>query len=115
MPMPRRLATLAVTSSFLTAVAVTLAPSASAVGSSACDVHVNRGAVVSVNGANYRTGPSTAYSSKGLLYKGDRFRAICMASNGSGNWYYSQLLERSRGGLPKDTFGWVRADLARWM
>ncbi|MEU0942315.1 SH3 domain-containing protein [Streptomyces canus] len=100
--------------SVLTGASVALAPTASAVGSSACEWSVDRNAVVSSGSANLRTGPSTAYTSKGMLYKGDTFRAVCMASQGSYNWYYAKLNRKSKSGLASGTTGWIRTDLASW-
>ncbi|WP_274036300.1 SH3 domain-containing protein [Streptomyces sp. MMBL 11-1] len=59
------------------------------------------------NGINYRTGPSTSYVSKGFLYDGDDLRVYC----GKGNWYYTKLIHRSKSGMKKGTYGWVRSDM----
>jgi uncharacterized protein YraI len=112
MPLRRRIATFALSVSLLTGAAVALAPSASAVGSSACTVNTPDGdGTVNTNGANYRSGPGTSYSSKGLVYRGDRVRSYCVKSTDGKLWYYTKLLKKSQGGLPAGTYGWLRADL----
>ncbi|MET8676134.1 hypothetical protein ABZW18_00630 [Streptomyces sp. NPDC004647] len=104
----RRLATVTLSLSLLTGTAAVLAPTASAANSSACSYNLSDfRAVVDGNGVNYRHGPGTSYSSKGRLYDGDDLRVFC----GKGNWYYSKLIHRSRGGLAKNTHGWIRKDM----
>lgn len=90
------------------ALTVTAAPAAHAVGeNSKCSVNwANFDAKVGKNAWNYRTGPSTAYSSRGYLYRGDKLKVLCSR----GNWDYSQLTQRSKSGIAKGTRGWVRAD-----
>ncbi|MFM9462689.1 SH3 domain-containing protein [Streptomyces scabiei] len=90
------------------ALTVTAAPAAHAVGeNSKCTVNwPNYSAAVSKNGWNYRTGPGTAYASRGYLYRGDKLTVLCSR----GNWDYSQLAQRSKSGIPKGTKGWVRDD-----
>lgn len=87
---------------------VTAAPAAHAVGENPkCSVNwVNFEAKVGKNAWNYRTGPSTAYSSRGYLYRGDRLKVLCSR----GSWDYSQLIQRSKSGIAKGTRGWVRED-----
>ncbi|MFE6412137.1 SH3 domain-containing protein [Streptomyces sp. NPDC057837] len=87
---------------------VTTAPAAHAVGEhSKCTVNwSNFGATVAKNGWNLRTGPSTAYASRGYLYRGDKLTVLCSR----GDWDYSQLTQRSKSGIPKGTKGWVRDD-----
>ncbi|GKQ33575.1 SH3 domain-containing protein [Streptomyces sp. A012304] len=87
---------------------VTTAPAAHAVGEhSKCTVNwSNFGATVAKNGWNLRTGPSTAYASRGYLYRGDKLTVLCSR----GVWDYSQLTQRSKSGIPKGTKGWVRDD-----
>lgn len=84
------------------------APAAHAVGEhSKCTVNwPDFGATVSKNAWNLRTGPSTAYASRGYLYRGDRLTVLCSR----GNWDYTQLTRRSASGLAKGTKGWVRQD-----
>ncbi|MGW0538313.1 SH3 domain-containing protein [Streptomyces sp. NPDC003032] len=106
---PARLAaTAALALATAAALTVTTAPAAHAVGeNSKCTVNwSNFGATVSKNGWNYRTGPSTAYASRGYLYRGDKVTVLCSR----GNWDYSQLTKRSKSGIPKGTKGWVRDD-----
>ncbi|MFJ8787224.1 SH3 domain-containing protein [Streptomyces sp. NPDC102476] len=90
------------------ALTVTTAPAAHAVGeSSKCTVNwANFDAKVGKNAWNYRTGPSTGYSSRGYLYRGDRLKVLCSR----GSWDYSQLTQRSKSGIPAGTKGWVRED-----
>lgn len=87
---------------------VTTAPAAHAVGEhSKCTVNwANYSATVAKNGWNYRTGPSTAYASRGYLYRGDKLTVLCSR----GNWDYAQLTQRSKSGISKGTKGWVRDD-----
>ncbi|MFF7953627.1 SH3 domain-containing protein [Streptomyces griseorubiginosus] len=59
--------------------------------------------VYKANGVNFRTGPSTTYASKGLLYKNDWGKKIA-SKNG---WIKLQLGTKSRSGLPKNSTGWV--------
>ncbi|MFI6278063.1 SH3 domain-containing protein [Streptomyces sp. NPDC050988] len=90
------------------ALTVTTAPAAHAVGENAkCTVNwSNFRATVGKNAWNLRTGPSTGYSSRGYLYRGDKLTVLCSR----GNWDYSQLTQRSKSGISKGTRGWVRAD-----
>ncbi|MGW6144413.1 SH3 domain-containing protein [Streptomyces sp. NPDC055140] len=87
---------------------VSAAPAAQAVGeNSKCTVNwSNFGATVGKNGWNLRTGPATGYASLGYLYRGDKLTVLCSR----GNWDYSQLTQRSKSGIRKDTRGWVRDD-----
>ncbi|MFF4846221.1 SH3 domain-containing protein [Streptomyces collinus] len=111
--MIRRFALRSVTSAALAmaaaaAVTVTTAPAAHAVGeSSRCTINFrNFGGTVGKNGWNYRTGPSTGYTSRGLLYRGDKLTVLCSRDT----WVYTQLSRRSASGLPKGLKGWVRQD-----
>ncbi|WP_330342650.1 SH3 domain-containing protein [Streptomyces sp. NBC_00557] len=90
------------------ALTVTTAPAAHAVGENPkCTVNwANFQATVSRNGWNLRTGPSTAYASRGYLFRGDKLTVLCSR----GSWDYSQLSQRSKSGIPKGTRGWVRED-----
>jgi uncharacterized protein YgiM (DUF1202 family) len=99
-------AVLAVTAAATLTVAA--APAADAVGeSSKCTINwTNFPATVGKNGWNLRTGPSSAYVSRGLLYRGDRVTVLCSR----GAWNYTQLPRRSKSGLPAGTRGWVRED-----
>ncbi|MFF8919440.1 hypothetical protein ACF08M_40700 [Streptomyces sp. NPDC015032] len=79
---------------------VALAPTASAVGRSACTVEVTPGTwKTTVGSVNLRNGPSTRYYSKGLLSKGTKFRSSC----GKGQWDYVKVLS----GAHKNTYGWI--------
>ncbi|MFI1701413.1 SH3 domain-containing protein [Streptomyces bobili] len=90
------------------ALTVVTAPAAHAVGENAkCSVNWrNFNAKVGKNAWNLRTGPSTAYSSRGYLYRADKLKVLCS----KGSWDYSQLTQRSKSGIPKGTRGWVRED-----
>ncbi|WP_445517266.1 SH3 domain-containing protein [Streptomyces sp. NEAU-174] len=108
MSMLRRIAALTAATALLTGGAITLAPTASAAGSSTCTYNLaDFTGTADGNGINYRTGPSTNYTAKGRLYDGDRLRIYC----GKGQWYYSKLAKRSKGGLAKGTTGWIRSDM----
>ncbi|WP_327359693.1 SH3 domain-containing protein [Streptomyces sp. NBC_01304] len=97
----KRLATVALSVSLLAGGAAAVAPTASA-ASSKCEF-TNYGAA-NGNGINFRTGPSTGYVSKGLLYK-DKLHLYC-SKNG---WYKAQLPQRSKSGLKKGTWGWIHS------
>ncbi|WP_331752878.1 hypothetical protein OG440_38700 (plasmid) [Streptomyces sp. NBC_00637] len=106
----RRLATLTAAAALLGGGAVIAAPSASAVGSSACrynitpDIHK-----LLIDGLNFRTGPGTNYLAKGLLYKGDKYVPRCGVRVNNKAWIYVKLTQRSKSGLRAGTWGWVRA------
>ncbi|HEY8983356.1 MAG TPA: SH3 domain-containing protein [Streptomyces sp.] len=104
----RHVAALSVSAALLAGGAIALAPAASAAGSPRCTYNLTDfTGTVGYNGVNYRTGPGTGYTAKGRLYDGDRLHIYC----GKGNWYYSSLAKRSKGGLAKGTAGWVRSDM----
>ncbi|MFJ1874189.1 SH3 domain-containing protein [Streptomyces chartreusis] len=108
MPAARRLATVALSISLIGGTATALAPAASAAHSSRCTYNIpDHNAVVDYRGVNYRTGPGLGYVSKGLLYRGDDLRVYC----GRGNWAYTKLIHRSKGGLRAGTLGWIRKDM----
>ncbi|MCZ1011958.1 SH3 domain-containing protein [Streptomyces lydicus] len=91
------------------ALTITAAPAAHAAGENhQCSVNwePDFGAKEAKNAWNYRSGPSTGYTSRGHLYRGDKLKVFCS----KGNWYYSQLTARSKSGIPKGTKGWVRGD-----
>ena len=87
--------------------AVTTAPSASAVGSSACSKNVTNHwrhvDVLASEGAHdtyLRTGPGTTYSAKRGIDYGDDFMAYCTGYSSHGKvWYYSKM--------PSGQKGWV--------
>lgn len=90
------------------ALSAVAAPPASAATSASCTYNItDHDAQVDGNGVNYRTGPSTSYSSKGFLYDGDDLRVYC----GKGSWYYAKLTHRSKSGLAAGTYGWIRKDM----
>lgn len=109
----RRLATLTAAAALLTSGALVAAPSASAVGSSACRFHITlERHKVLVDGLNFRTGPGTNYLAKGLLYKGDKYVPKCGVRTNNKAWSYVKLTQRSKSGLKAGTWGWVRAGYA---
>ncbi|PKW12498.1 hypothetical protein SAMN05428944_0226 [Streptomyces sp. 1222.5] len=91
-----------------TAMTVTTAPAAHAVGESrTCSINFRDfPATAGKNGWRDRTGPSTRYTSRGLLHRGDKVTVMCSHNN----WVYTKLTRRSASGLPKGTKGWVRQD-----
>ncbi|MYZ41094.1 hypothetical protein GT002_39810 [Streptomyces sp. SID4917] len=104
----RRLATVTLSLSLLGGTAAALAPTASAASASTCTYNLaDHDARVDGNGINYRTGPSTGYTSKGFLYDNDSLRVYC----GKGDWYYTKLTHRSKSGLSAGTYGWIRSDM----
>ncbi|MFD4574732.1 SH3 domain-containing protein [Streptomyces sp. NPDC058417] len=107
-PAHRSVAPAALALAAAAALTVAITPAAHAVGEHGkCTVNwSNYGATVAKNGWNLRTGPSTAYASRGYLYRGDRLTVLCSSSA----WDYSQLTQRSKSGIPKGTKGWVRDD-----
>ena len=102
----RRLATIVMSVSLLAGGAAALAPAASA-ATGDCTTYDND-AIANGNGINYRSGPGTSYTSKGLLYK-DRLAVYCS----SGSWYYTKLVHRSKSGMKAGTAGWVRKDMVK--
>ncbi|KOU50130.1 hypothetical protein [Streptomyces sp. WM6378] len=101
----KRFTTVALTVSLLAGGAAVLAPAASAAGGD-CSSY-DQGAEVAGNGINFRTGPSTSYASKGLVYDKDQLGLYCK----SGAWYKAKLITRSKGGLKAGTTGWIREDM----
>lgn len=98
---PARLAASAMLAlSVVAGVSVTTAPAASA-AEMPCKPRVYY--KINTNAVNFRTGPSTNYRSKGLLYKGDWGKKV----GTSGSWIKLQLGQKSRTGLAKGTTGWV--------
>lgn len=99
----------------LAGAAFILAPSASAVGTSACNSgqsfihspfrgHLNTGYV------NLRTSPSTGSSSKGLLAKGTSLDLYCWKVDRKGDWDYAKVVS----GAHKNTYGWVYDKYVDW-
>ncbi|WP_329546768.1 hypothetical protein OG548_23290 [Streptomyces sp. NBC_01356] len=63
---------------------------------------------VAVNGLRLRAKPGYNGYVKGLLYRGDRvFVRETFASSYNPNWVGVVLKQRSKGGLPRLTFGYV--------
>jgi hypothetical protein len=90
---------------------IAMAPTASAVGSSACRFNspdVNFKVVTS--GARFRSGPGSKYRAKGTLYRGDSFRYFCRTGGLGGfmkSWSYGKILKRTTSGIKPGTRGWV--------
>ncbi|GGY16303.1 hypothetical protein GCM10010358_80050 [Streptomyces minutiscleroticus] len=97
-----------------TTVTLVQAPTASAATTwpSACTISADFNVSVTASSANLRTGPGTSYTSKGMLYRGDDARSVCMVPKSGGTiWLYIKLTTRSQSGLAKGTLGWIRYDL----
>ncbi|MEU4098046.1 SH3 domain-containing protein [Streptomyces sp. NPDC026673] len=102
-----RAVTLAATAVPLLGGSFVLAPTASAVGSSACTANVTDQDVWPyTDGLRLRTGPGTGYSIKGLLYESDRLTARCRKGT---SWYDISTDTKTRTGIAKGTYGWVSA------
>ncbi|MFH0245872.1 SH3 domain-containing protein [Streptomyces sp. HK10] len=98
----RRAATGAATVALLTGGAVAMAPSAAAVGSSACTKNIaNYSGDITASAVHLRSGPSTGYTSKGLLYRNTDVYVYCTASGGS--WSYLKATSGANSGR----YGWV--------
>ncbi|MEV0317131.1 SH3 domain-containing protein [Streptomyces sp. NPDC050658] len=83
------------------------APSASAVGSSACTDNNPNTKVAITDTVNFRTGPGTKYTSKGLVGKGDKkFYQYCER----GRWAYGKVLK----GAHKGKKGWIHNSNIGW-
>ncbi|GAA2059820.1 hypothetical protein GCM10009801_00840 [Streptomyces albiaxialis] len=88
-------------------VLTTGAPSASAVGSSACSKNLPNTKVAVTETVNLRTGPGKSYTSRGLVGKGDnKFYAACER----GNWVYGKVLK----GANKGKKGWIHWNYIGW-
>jgi hypothetical protein len=106
-----RASAIALTASLLLGGSMALAPTASAVGSSACrfnspDVNFK----VRTSGATFRTGPGKRYRVIGTLYRGDSFRYFCRTGglqDFEKSWSYGKVTKRTRSGIPASTKGWV--------
>ncbi|WP_326581767.1 SH3 domain-containing protein (plasmid) [Actinacidiphila glaucinigra] len=90
---------------------IALAPTASAVGSSACTANVTDQDVWPYSdGLRLRSGPSTTYSAKGLLYGSDRLTVRCR----KGSWYYISTDTKTRTGIARNTYGWISGSYINW-
>ncbi|WP_416974629.1 SH3 domain-containing protein [Streptomyces sp. 4F14] len=104
----RRTAAAAAVGTLMFGGAIVTATSASAVGSSKCNIDDARPGSVwetSASNVNLRSGPGTNYSSKGQLKKGTDFTYHCtyQTSDRRGLWYYGTV----RQGYHKGVKGWV--------
>ena len=106
----RRASTVAAVGALLFGGAVTMAPTASAVDSSACNSawYYFNGRITG-NNVNLRSGPGTTYSSKGLLSKGTKVYWYCYKDFGPNRWDWDYIKVLS--GPHKNVKGWVRGDL----
>ncbi|MGW7641712.1 SH3 domain-containing protein [Streptomyces decoyicus] len=101
----RRLTTAALTVSLLAGAAAISAPEASAAPRAQSTCHKqNFYNWIETNGARLRTGPSSSYKSRGLLYNGDRMKF----SRSCGRWLYGKVLSSTTG---LKGYGWVRDDM----
>ncbi|HZH27343.1 MAG TPA: SH3 domain-containing protein [Azospirillaceae bacterium] len=89
---------------------IATAPTASAVGSSACNSgwyglpgHITGSAI------NLRSGPGTGYASKGLLSKGTKIHFYC-ARWGNQSWDYLKVTSGPHKGIK----GWVKSRYVKW-
>ncbi|MFD8385668.1 SH3 domain-containing protein [Streptomyces sp. NPDC059679] len=106
-----RASAIALTAALLLGGSLALAPTASAVGSSACqfnspDVNFK----VRTNGATFRTGPGKRYHVIGTLYRGDSFRYFCRTGrlqDFEKSWSYGKITKRTHSGIAAGTRGWV--------
>ncbi|SNT34079.1 SH3 domain-containing protein [Actinacidiphila glaucinigra] len=98
--------TIAASAALLLGGGIALAPTASAVGSSACTANITDQDVWPDNGLRFRSGPGISYTAKGLLYTSDRLTARCRKGT---SWYYVSTDTKTRTGIAKGTYGWVSA------
>lgn len=86
--------------------AVVTAPTAAAVGASACNTPDAQPGNLRVDTTiHLRSGPSTNYTSRGLLQKGTEIRYRCSKNTGPGavRWHYGQVISGANNGK----YGWV--------
>ncbi|MFE3410979.1 hypothetical protein ACFXMT_22420 [Streptomyces mirabilis] len=89
--------------------AVTMAPTASAVDSSACNSYwYGFNARIHGNAVNLRSGPGTTYSSKGLLSNETKIYWYCYRDFGPNRWSWDYIKVLS--GPHKNVKGWIRSD-----
>lgn len=106
-----RASAIALTVALLLGGSMSLAPAASAVGTSACrfdspDVNFK----VRTSGATFRTGPGKRYHVIGTLYRGDSFRYFCRTGgvhDFKKSWSYGKITKRTSSGIKAGTKGWV--------
>ncbi|MFF4531549.1 SH3 domain-containing protein [Streptomyces sp. NPDC001407] len=108
MNMRQKAVTTLVTAALALGGAVAMAPTASAAGGpgrEACNAgSFDRVESVSTgDGVNFRTGPGTGYTSRGLLYNGTKIYVGCFSSKG---FAYVQV----RSGAHSGQYGWVSTD-----
>lgn len=97
----RRATTLSAAGALLLGGAVTMAPSASAVGKSACKASAaGLGNYVDTT-SKFRSGPGTKYTAKGLLTKNTKVTPYCSRSKSS-TWSYVKV----NSGAHKGKKGW---------
>ncbi|WP_327357709.1 SH3 domain-containing protein [Streptomyces sp. NBC_01304] len=102
----RRLGIAAATMAMGAAATLMAAPSASAVGSSACNAGGAIGNWKTIkSNVNLRNGPGTGYYSKGQLAKGTVINMKCtwLSKDGKKYWYYGKV----RTGYHKGAWGWI--------
>jgi uncharacterized protein YraI len=88
----------------------TVSPAA-AVGTSACTKYrYDWNAKINTASVNFRSGPGTSYSSKGLLAKGTKHLMRCFSSSKPAGWSWSYIKVTS--GPHAGVWGWVRADFS---
>ena len=94
-------------------VSLSVAPTASAVDSSACNsAWYDFNGHINASGVNLRSGPGTSYPSKGLLSKGTKTFFYCYRDLGPHKWPWQYIKVTS--GVHKNTKGWVRWDYNVW-
>ncbi|MEU0807212.1 SH3 domain-containing protein [Streptomyces sp. NPDC005970] len=106
-----RASVVTLTASLLLGGLMAVAPTASAVGASACrfdspDVNFK----VRTSGATFRAGPGKRYRVIGTLYRGDSFRYFCRTGgvhDFKKSWSYGKITKRTSSGIPAGTKGWV--------
>ncbi|MFE7404469.1 SH3 domain-containing protein [Streptomyces sp. NPDC057557] len=88
----------------------TVSPAA-AVGTSACtNARYDWNATINTASVNFRSGPGTSYSSKGLLAKGTKHLMRCFSSSKPAGYSWSYIKVTS--GPHTGVWGWVRADFS---
>ncbi|WP_371801525.1 hypothetical protein OHA38_43195 (plasmid) [Streptomyces sp. NBC_01732] len=88
----------------------TVSPAA-AVGASACtNERYDWKATVNTASVNFRSGPGTSYSSKGLLTKGTKHLMRCFSSSKPAGWSWSYIKVTS--GPHAGVWGWIRMDFS---